>query len=153
MRKVWLLLVVVLALSLVTSAVALADDGPFGDEGYNWEDPVFQVAGTRVDVLIASDVPEGETVSRLTRVFLFVPRNVEASILDTGGLDVRLVRVGRYWEGPVPFHVIVFKPRTDEGSRYPVSVTVRAGEQEFPTAYGLSGIPIQVWAWVPDPTP
>ncbi|MGC8837484.1 MAG: hypothetical protein ACP5UM_03610 [Anaerolineae bacterium] len=148
MRKPWLLLLVVLALSLAASAVALADDGPFGDEGYNWEDPVFQIAGTRVDVLITSDVPEGETVSRLTRVFLFVPRNVEASIVDDGGLDVRLVRAGRHWGGPVPLHIIVFKPRTDEGSRYPVSVNVKAGTAEFP-AQGVSGIPIHVWAWVP----
>ncbi|MGQ9458310.1 MAG: hypothetical protein ACUVWW_00110 [Anaerolineae bacterium] len=149
MRKPWLLLMV-LVLSLATSVVALADEGPFGDEGYNWEDPVFLVAGTRVDILIASDVPEGETVSRPTRVFLFVPRNVQASIEDAGTLDVRLVKVGRYWGGPVPLHVIVFKPRTDEGSQYPVSVTVRTEVKEFP-AQGTSGIPIHVWAWVPAP--
>lgn len=149
MRKPWLLLMV-LVLSLATSVVTLANEGPFGDEGYNWEDPVFLVAGTQVDVLIASDVPEGETVSRPTRVFLFVPRNVQASIVDAGTLDVRLVKVGRYWGGPVPLHVIVFKPRTDEGSRYPVSVTVRTGANEFP-AQGTSGIPIHVWAWVPAP--
>lgn len=150
MRKPWLLLLVVLALSLATSVVALADDGPFGDEGYNWEDPVFLVAGTRVDVFIASDVPEGETVSRPTRVFLFVPRNVEASIEDDGGLEVHLVKVGRYLGGPIPLHVIVFKPRTDQGSRYPVSVTLKAGNREFP-AQGVSGIPIHVWGWVPAP--
>ncbi len=149
MRKPWLLLVV-LVLSLATPVVALADDGPFGDEGYNWEDPVFLVAGTRVDVSIASDVPDGETVSRPTRVFLFVPRNVEASVVDDGGLEVRLMRVGRYWGGPVPLHVVVFKPRTDEGSRYPVSVVVQAGDREFP-AQGVSGAPIHVWGWVPEP--
>lgn len=149
MRKPWLLLLV-LALSLATSAVALADDGPFGEEGYNWEDPVFQVAGTRVDVLIVSDVPEGETVSRPTRVFLFVPRNVEASIVDAANLEVRLIKVGRYLGGPVPLHVVAFKPRTDEGSRYPVSVTVQAGDNQF-SAQGVSGIPIHVWGWVPAP--
>lgn len=150
MRKKWFLLLVILALSLSMAGIAFADEGVFGDEGYNWEDPVFNIAGTRVDVLIASDVPEGETVSRPTRVFLLVPRNVEASVVDDGGLRVRLVPMGWYRGGDVPVRALVFKPCTDQGSRYPVAVTVKAGEREFSTE-GTSGRMIRVRAWVPAP--
>ncbi|MBC7222954.1 MAG: hypothetical protein H5T59_01535 [Anaerolineae bacterium] len=150
MGKRWCFLLVALALFLATASIALADEGVFGDEGYNWEDPIFWVAGTQVEVRIVSEVPEGETVSRPTRVFLLVPRNVEASVEDDGGLRVRLVPMRWYRGGDVPVRALVFKPRTDQGSRYPVAVTVKAGDEEFP-AEGTSGRTISVQAWVPAP--
>jgi len=70
-------------------------------------------AGARVDVGVAFDVPEGETVSRPTRVMMVVPR-------------------------------------TDQGSRFPVTVVVTAGDQEF-QRYGMSGGVLPVGFWVPAP--
>ncbi|NLE77523.1 MAG: hypothetical protein GX605_12335 [Chloroflexi bacterium] len=151
MRRQALLLVTALMLLLAFALPVLAD-GTFGAEGYNWEDPVLMIAGTRVQVDILSDVPDGETVSRTTRVWVFVPRDVEVELIDDGGMWVNVIAVGRYAFGsdPVPFKVQVFKPRTDQASTFPVVVTVFAG-QETTAVSGMSGEQIRVDATVPAP--
>ncbi|MGQ9584072.1 MAG: hypothetical protein ACUVXG_01560 [Anaerolineae bacterium] len=150
MKKKTLLTLATLALFLIGGAVAYADDGVFGEEGYNWEDPILLVAGSRVEVQIGAEVPDGETLSRATRVTVFVPRNAEATVLDDGGLKVKLVQAGRYHGNRVPLQVVVFKPRTDQGSSYPVTVTVLAAGRTFQVS-GVAGRPLWVNAWVPAP--
>lgn len=159
MKKKTLLLLVMVALILSFGTVAYADEGVFEDndwgfdpEGYNWEDPVFDVAGTQVNVWVGAEVPDGETVSRPTRVMMLVPRGVDAQVVDDYGLWVRLVRVG--WlnveDGRVPVQVYVFRPRTDQHSTYPVLVHVQAGDNFF-TKEGRAGRMVRVNAWVPAP--
>ena len=145
------LLIVILFLFLASTTLVYADDVVIGGEGYNWEDPTIVIGGSTVNVMVESWPPDGETVSRKTRVLVVVPRNVDARITDRCGMVVRLVKRGWY-DGAkkVEFQVHVFKPLTDQGSSYAVTSHVFTENKHFKRD-GEAGTTIVVRAWVPAP--
>jgi len=92
--------------------------------GYIFEDPIFAIGENQVNVLIGKDVPAGETVSQMTRVIMFVPRNVPARLIDPLGCQASLRRIGAQY-GPLRISLAAVKaPKTDQGSTYTTQVTV-----------------------------
>ena len=114
--KKFAILAIVVTVLLASSALVWG--------GYIFEDPIFGIGDNQVNVLIGKDVPAGETVSRVTQVHMFVPRNVDARLIDPLGCQVRLTKIARQF-GPLRISLAAVKvPRTDQGSSYTVQVTV-----------------------------
>jgi hypothetical protein len=114
--KKFAILAVVVAVLLASSALAWG--------GYIFEDPIFGIGDNVVNVLIGKDVPAGETVSRITHVHMYVPRNVPSRLIDPLGCQVRLSKIAPQY-GPLRISLAaVLVPRTDQGSSYRVQVTV-----------------------------
>ena len=108
--------VALLALLLALSALAWG--------GYIFEDPIFGIGENVVNVLVAKDVPQGETVSGVTTVYMLVPRNVPARVIDPLGCDARVIPTRPQW-GPIRISLAAVRAaETDGGSSYPVRVTV-----------------------------
>ena len=143
-----LLLLMTATVFLAGNVLVLADEGVFGQEGYNWEDPTFEVEGEIISVAVESWPPDGEEVPEATTVVLVVPRNVKAKILDTCGMIVRVVRMGWYdGTGKMWFQVHTFKPLTDQGSTYKVRVHITTEQHRFKKT-GWAGRPIVAKAWL-----
>jgi len=114
--KKFAILAIVVAVLLASSALVWG--------GYIFEDPIFAIGDNQVNVLIGKDVPAGETVSQITRVTMFVPRNVPARLIDALGCQVQLRQIGSQY-GPLRISLAAVKvPLTDQGSSYTVQVTV-----------------------------
>ena len=112
-----------LAIFAIVVIVLLATSAPVWG-GYIFEDPIFGIGDNVVNVWIAKDVPAGETVSHVTQVHMLVPRNVPARIINPLGCRVNLVHIGPQY-GPLRISLAAVKvQKTDQGSSYPVQVTV-----------------------------
>ena len=115
MRK-WVILGVAVVALLAFSTMAWG--------GYIFEDPIFGIGDREVNVLVGMSVPEGETVSKPTKVYMLVPRNVPARVIDPMDCIARVVHIGPQY-GPLRVSLALVKvPRTDQHSRFPIQVTL-----------------------------
>lgn len=116
MKKFALASLLVIVLLLATSAWAWG--------GYIFQDPQLKIGDRTVNVLVAMDVPEGATVSRLSHLVVRVPRNVPAEVIDPFGWQVQVVPAPQQF-GPTVVSILMIRvARTDKGQSYPVQVTV-----------------------------
>jgi len=115
-----------------------------------WEDPILSIAGTEVNIEVGIDLPEGASTPP-TDVYVFVPRNVEAYVIDDGGANVTLIKLP--WDAhgrKVRFRTVVFVHNPAPHKHVPVNVVLTAGSKTW-TRHGRSGIPIVIKAYVPAP--
>ena len=127
-----------LAIFAVVVIVLLATSAPVWG-GYIFEDPIFGIGDNTVHVTALLSVPDGESVSRVTQVHMFVPRNVPARIIDPLGCKVNLIKIGPQY-GPLSISLAAVKvQKTDQGSSYPVWVTVEDNAGYSLTLSGRAG--------------
>ena len=123
MKKLWMGLSIILALSLVWCAIPA-----FG--GWSWAaDPEFLINEATVNVLISvdSDPPDKPTN---VHVMLRVPKGTGVEVTDDSGFHVWVIETGKLDDGGAELHVVVPQsavPGHVEG----VQVTVTSGKASF----------------------
>jgi hypothetical protein len=117
-------------LSVIIALLALMLGSTVAYAAFHWcaDDPVLSIGGTRVNVTV--DVPEEhvDKVNGPVRVVVFVPRNIEAYVIESGngfnghGEEISIIQKGWARPGqPIKFEVAVQVPAT---KKFPVRVTI-----------------------------
>jgi hypothetical protein len=134
-----------LVLSLILSVLMLGVSTTFA--AWTWGDPIYNVGGQEVVVDVAYHVANGSDISALVAnspVTLYVPSNVDASIVDPQGMDVHLVRTGTWdGQGDIPITASVTTPGAFEGEGYLVRILMKVGHKRWQNT-GDSGTPVSV---------